>query len=63
MMKRLGNICLSMFIVVLSLFFAVGCDESKPQEKKGNIKILVSSNQKGVDLFLYLSDFYNSYKC
>lgn len=50
MMKRLGNICLSMFIVVLSLFFAVGCDESKPQEKKGNIKILVSYNQKGVDL-------------
>ena len=49
-MKRLGNICLSMFIVVLSLFFAVGCDESKPQEKKGNIKILVSYNQKGVDL-------------
>ena len=42
MMKRLGNICLSMFIVVLSLFFAVGCDESKPQEKKGNINISVS---------------------
>ena len=50
MMKRLGNIFLTIFIVVLSLFFAVGCDESKPQEKKGNIKIVVSSNQKGVDL-------------
>ena len=45
MMKRLGNICLSMFIVVLSLFFAVGCDESKPQEKKGNINISVSLKQ------------------
>ena len=44
-MKRLGNICLSMFIVVLSLFFAVGCDESKPQEKKGNINISVSLKQ------------------
>ena len=50
MMKRLGNICLSMFIVVLSLFFAVGCDESKPQEKKGNIKLLVSNNPKDADL-------------
>ena len=45
MMKRLGNICLSMFIVVLSLFFAVGCDESKPQENKGNINISVSLKQ------------------
>ena len=42
MMKRLGNICLSMFIVVLSLFFAVGCAESKPQEKTVNINMSVS---------------------
>ena len=41
-MKKLRNIFLTIFIVVLSLFFAVGCDESKPQEKKGNINISVS---------------------
>lgn len=42
MMKRLRNIFLTIFIVAISLLVMIGCDESKPQEKKGNINISVS---------------------